>query len=250
MEQSYGERYADLYRRHWWWRAREEEILHEVRRLRADLGPARILDVGCGDALLFDRLLPFGQVEGVEPEAGLVSGVSRQRYKIYLGALDDSYPESGSFDLILFLDVLEHLDDPGGALILARERLAPGGAILVTVPAYAWLWTCHDSMNHHRMRYSPLQLQTLAQQAGCEVVRLRHMFMWLVAGKLLVRLCEYLRPATAKVPRPPHPAVNGVLLAICRVESVLSKVTPPPVGSSILAVILPASESYDRDRDG
>lgn len=238
MEQSYGERYAELYRKHWWWRAREAEILREVTRLRSGRGPARILDVGCGDALLFDRLLPFGTVTGVEPEAGLVSESSRQRYRIHLGAFDDSFSGSGRFDLILFLDVLEHMDAPAEALVTARELLAPGGSILVTVPAYKWLWTHHDIMNHHRTRFTPSRLGAVAREAGCRVDRLRHLFMWLVVGKLAIRFFETVSAPSRNVPQLPSPIVNSVLQGVCKLESLFARAMALPIGSSIIAVLV------------
>lgn len=247
MEKSYLEQYAELYRKHWWWRAREAEILREVTRLRSGRGPARILDVGCGDALLFDRLLPFGTVVGVEPEAGLVSETSRQKYRIHLSAFDDSFSVTERFDLILFLDVLEHLDAPAKALVAARDRLAPGGSILVTVPAYEWLWTSHDSVNHHRTRFAPSQLGGLAVEAGCRINRLRHLFMWLVAGKLAVRVLETVSSPGLNVPRLPHPIVNSLLQGACKLESLIARAMPLPVGSSILAVLEDGDRISARD---
>ena len=59
----------------------------------------------------------------------------------------------GYLDLVVMTDVLEHLDDPAGALGAVRARLKPGGALLMTVPATPWLWSAHDVTHHHRRRY-------------------------------------------------------------------------------------------------
>ena len=67
MDPKYGERYRELYEKHWWWRARTELIVDALHRLRPPQGWKDILDIGCGDGLFFDRLSSFGQVEGVEP---------------------------------------------------------------------------------------------------------------------------------------------------------------------------------------
>ena len=59
-----------------------------------------------------------------------------------------------SFDLAVSLDVIEHLEDDLAALRELRRVVAPGGALLVTVPAYQWLWSGHDEINHHHRRYT------------------------------------------------------------------------------------------------
>ena len=64
-----------------------------------------------------------------------------------------------SFDLAVSLDVIEHLEDDLGALRELRRVVAPGGALLVTVPAYQWLWSGHDEINHHHRRYTRRSLQ-------------------------------------------------------------------------------------------
>ncbi len=71
-----------------------------------------------------------------------------------------------SFDLAVSLDVIEHLEDDLGALRELRRTVAPGGALLVTVPAYQWLWSGHDEINHHHRRYTRRSLQRVAEQAG------------------------------------------------------------------------------------
>ena len=73
MDLDYGKQYRLLFERHWWWRAREVVILDELHRLKPDGSWGNILDVGCGDGLFFPRLAELGEVEGVEPEASLLS---------------------------------------------------------------------------------------------------------------------------------------------------------------------------------
>ena len=62
---------------------------------------------------------------------------------------------------IVMTDVLEHLDDQAGTLSALRERLRPGGWLLMTVPAMSWMWSDHDVTHHHRRRYQAAELRTL-----------------------------------------------------------------------------------------
>src|SRR5690349_4838809 len=104
MDPAYAARYAELYRRHWWWRAREEFILRELRRLRLPRGP--VLDIGSGDGLFFDRLSEFGEPYGIEPDPAMIGPDARNRSRVHAGTLETFRPEH-RYTLILMLDVLE-----------------------------------------------------------------------------------------------------------------------------------------------
>ena len=234
MDPAYGARYEDLYRRHWWWRAREAAILLELRRLRPAGGFRRILDVGCGNGLFFDRLSELGEVEGVEPDAALLDPEGPWRRAIHAVPFDDTFQPGHRFGAILFLDVLEHLDDPAAALRHAVELLAPGGVIVCTVPAFQWLWTSHDVLNHHRRRYNRPAVRRLAEQAGMTITRERYLFQWLVPAKLAVRLLERLRTSPPRSPTVPPEPLNGFLRIISRMQERVTSVIPVPFGGSLM----------------
>jgi len=88
MQSDYITAYSDLYRRHWWWRVREEILLKEVRQILGHRTGARILDIGCGAGLFFDALEVFGHAEGVESDRIAVEQSGRWRNRIHLGDLD------------------------------------------------------------------------------------------------------------------------------------------------------------------
>src|SRR5919108_1138709 len=132
MKSEYIAAYKDLYQRHWWWRVREEILLKEVRQILRNTPQARILDVGCGAGLFFDALEPFGHVEGIEADRAAVDASGRWRQRIHLGDIE-TFESSGTFDLILMLDVLEHVKGPAAMLCRASSLLAANGQLLVTV---------------------------------------------------------------------------------------------------------------------
>ena len=94
MDPSYSEEYSYLYSRHWWWRAREAVVLDTLLRLQPTNGWGFILDVGCGDGLLFDRLLELGDVDGVEPSTDAVRNDGPHRSRITLAPFDQNFPHS------------------------------------------------------------------------------------------------------------------------------------------------------------
>lgn len=234
MDAAYGARYAELYRRHWWWRVREAAILAELRRLRPPAGWRRILDVGCGDGLFFDRLAEFGEVEGVEPDTALLDPTGRWRAAIHAVPFDERFQPGNRFDVILMLDVLEHLVHPEAALQHAVRLLTPGGVVVITVPALQWLWTRHDDLNHHVMRYDRKSIRRLARAAGVRILRERYLFQWLVPVKLAVRALEAVRPARPELPGIPPGPINRLLRAITRLESEVALRIPLPLGNSLL----------------
>src|SRR5580700_1961216 len=111
LKPEYARQYRDLYTRHWWWRARERAILRVIRRRLGSSSCLRILDVGCGDGLFFNRLAEFGDVDGVEPDEGLVNPQGPFRERIRIAPFDTNFRSSAPYSLVLMLDVLEHLNN-------------------------------------------------------------------------------------------------------------------------------------------
>jgi SAM-dependent methyltransferase len=236
VDPSYGREYGELYRRHWWWRVREGEILRELRTLQPASGWHHLLDVGCGDGLFFDQLSRFGAVEGIEPEAALLDPAGKWRSAIHVVPFDEGFRPPHRFDVILMLDVLEHLADPDRALRHAVRLLAPGGYVLCTVPALQWIWTRHDDLNRHFRRYDRRSFRALARAAGLEILRERYLFQWLVGAKLLVRGLESLVRARPSPPGIPPGPVNAAVRVVTTIEQRINRVVPMPFGSSLLVV--------------
>ncbi|HET6177606.1 MAG TPA: class I SAM-dependent methyltransferase [Candidatus Sulfotelmatobacter sp.] len=236
MDPKYGERYRDLFDRHWWWRARTEFIVGILRRLQPPGGWPTILDIGCGDGLFFHRLREFGEVEGVEPFAELVRPDNPDRNRIYTCTFDERFRPSKLYSLILMLDVLEHLENPAGALRHALDLLAPDGRFVVTVPAFEFLWTNHDVLNHHFIRYTRSSFRDLAQQAGFQIFQERYMYHWTFFAKLGVRLYErLLRPKPEPASVPPD-WVNTPLYWLSRIEQKTVTWASVPFGSSLMVI--------------
>jgi 2-polyprenyl-3-methyl-5-hydroxy-6-metoxy-1,4-benzoquinol methylase len=238
MNVDYADQYATLYRTHWWWRARERVLLDEIRSIVGPRPrPLRILDVGCGAGLFFDALAPLGEVEGIEADGSLVAAAGRWQSHITHGSLDDSFAPAHRFDLVLMLDVLEHLHDPVTPLQRALALMAPTGTLLVTVPALRWLWTRHDDLNEHVTRYSKRELTALLTETGWHVGKTEFLFASLVPGKLAVRALEAVtHPATAS-PQVLSPLVNRMAQRWLEIESSWRRVLP--IGTSLLALARP-----------
>jgi SAM-dependent methyltransferase len=236
VDQTYGEVYRELYEKHWWWRARTEFIVKALRELLSSGTPGQILDIGCGDGLFFDRLAEFGNVEGVESRAELVSATCPWRSRIHICPFDANFQPHKTYSLILILDVLEHLADPLAALRQALGLLSPGGIVIITVPAFMTLWTNHDVLNEHLTRYTKRSLRAVAGQAGLRIRAERYFFHWTCPVKLARHGLEGIFHSKPKPPRIPAAWINATLFWLSRAEQETITRLPMPFGSSLMIV--------------
>jgi SAM-dependent methyltransferase len=235
MERDLAARYAQLYRRHWWWRARESILvaLIEELPLRRD---AEILDVGCGDGLFFPRLRDFGNVRGIEVDESLLTPDGPFRRRIFTSPLGDVSYSDWRFDLITALDVIEHLEDDAAAIAHMTSMLVPDGWLVITVPAFMALWDRHDEINHHHRRYTRSSLHEILEPHG-RIRKIRYLFPGLFVPKLVAKLVGRLRGGGLRQDRLPPSLVNEVLARYLRLEDRVVGPLRLPFGTSVLALL-------------
>jgi SAM-dependent methyltransferase len=228
--------------RHWWYRGRRRVIERVVCSLGLPPG-ARILDAGCGSGRNMVEFARHGIVTGVELSPTSVA-LARERGcgQVIEGSVMEMPFADASFDLAASLDVIEHLEDDLGALRELRRTVAPGGALLVTVPAYQWLWSGHDVVNHHHRRYTRSSLQGVAEQAGWRQVRTTYFNSLLLPVAILLRVLDRVstKPTESSLDLwvPPEP-VNRVLEVPLTLEAgAIGRGGRIPAGLSLLAVFL------------
>lgn len=236
MEEDYAKGYEKLYSNHWWWRAREAEVLRVIRKYFSCRSDLSILDIGCGNGLFFDRLREFGVPEGVEPDPKLVTDEGRARGMITVAPFNESFLPAKRYDLILMLDVIEHVDTPAAFVKHAASLLKDDGRMIITVPAFNLLWTAHDDFNLHRTRYTTGSLGGLLGGLSLRTLELRYLFRWLFVPKLLVRLKELLSVSAPKPAAVPSSLLNLVALLVSRIDLTTLRGAPLPFGTSVLAV--------------
>ena len=140
-----------------------------VRRMVDRVQPSTILEIGCGQGSFGARLAGRARYLGVEPDPTSYA-VAASRITPMGGEVRNAFAadiEPGrTFDLVCAFEVVEHLEDDLGALSSWRELVAPGGAVLVSMPAWQERFNHWDTMVGHYRRYSPEQTTELLTSAG------------------------------------------------------------------------------------
>jgi len=226
--------------RHWWYRGRRTVLERVIAELRLP-ARARILDAGCGSGRNMVELARHGTVTGIELSPASVELARERRVgEVVEGSLLEMPFESGSFDFGASLDVIEHLQDDVGALRELRRVIAPGGGLLITVPAYGWLWSGHDEINHHHRRYTRRSLAAAAAAAGWESVRTTYFNSLLLPVAIVLRVLERFSRKTTESSLdlwvPPEP-VNWLLERPMTLEAaVIGHGGRIPAGLSLLTL--------------
>ena len=239
MEHDYARQYADLYRRHWWWRSREAAIVQAIRRLTDLPDQAKILDVGCGDALslpVLESLSAGSRAWGIEVDPNTILSGNPMRDRIYDKPLGDPLYRGKRFDLITALDVIEHIEGDRSAVENMMHMLKPGGWLLITVPALPMLWTRHDEINMHFRRYTRGSLTDLLQPFG-ELRDCRYLYTALALPKLLLAGVEWLKKNDPSPAQVPNRLVNLIAQVYFKAEWSVTSRYSMPFGSSLMAVV-------------
>src|SRR3989344_1275265 len=154
-------------RDHWWYRVRRELAKKLIAIYAGKGGGLHILDIGCGTGALMTELASLGEVEGVDAsEIAIEYCRSRGLTRVRVGSAEAlPYPE-GTFDIVLALDVLEHVRDDRVAIAEIRRVLKQGGAAVIFVPAFRFLWGAIDELGEHFRRYTLRELRAKLAESG------------------------------------------------------------------------------------
>jgi hypothetical protein len=139
--------------------------------------------------------------------------------------------------LIALLDVLEHVEDDRAALETIADKLKPGGRILLTVPAFPWMWSAHDEVNHHHRRYTRGSLRRTVTDAGLKIEFLSWFNSLLFPIAATARIAGRLTGKEDSDDKLPPAPVNALLETMFGLERHLIGRVPFPPGVSLLAIV-------------
>lgn len=226
--------------RHWWFVARRKIIESVINGLNLPAN-AKILEIGCGTGGNLGLLSCYGSVDAIEMNADAIS-IVRTTYgdnvRVIQGCLPGVSPDLvGQYDLVCMFDVLEHIEDDRGTLRDVRSLLNSSGQLLLTVPAYSWLWGKHDEFLHHKRRYTLSRLEDCLIQNGLFPKKLSYFNCWLFPLVAIGRLFDKVfKPTSSTGTGVPPEGVNKLLQTIFASEQLLLKLGRLPFGVSLLAI--------------
>lgn len=227
---------------YWWFQGRKEIVFKLVRKFYKKDKSAVILDAGCGTGMIFSHLEQFGTVVGVDLSKEALKFCRERRLRPLIHGDLTALPfEDESFDLIVALDILEHIPDDTAALREFYRALKKGGIIIFTVPAHPFIWSEHDIALHHVRRYTMKGFKEVLKSQKWEALRISYAIAFSFPAVLLYRLFSKIFKRNSKTPKTDlvilPKFINSILINLIYIEASLLQYTKLPFGVSIVAAL-------------
>lgn len=245
MDRDVYARMDQLEANHWWFVGRREIIRAAITKLIPLPQKPSILEAGCGTGGNLAMLSSLGDLDAFEfDDIARKRAEEKSNRSLPFGALPDRIPgDDSAYDLIGLFDVLEHVEADEASLAALGARLTPEGRLILTVPAYGWLWSKHDERHHHFRRYTKASLTEAAQAAGLKVERSFYFNSFLFPVVVAIRALKALFRRDTPDDDLPGPIINRLLSRVFRTERHLVGTIPMPFGLSLCAVLRRADEA-------
>lgn len=237
MEKTSYDIEKEVERFHWWFSVRRKLLRSILVSLPIGDG-STVLDIGCGSGSNL-RLL---QTEGFN-----VIGLDSSLYALHLAKMNthllvngdvNMLPiRPGSIGLIIAMDLFEHLEDDRRGVRECFQALKGGGILVLTVPAFRWLWGIQDLVTQHRRRYLKKEVLNLLSLEGFEVLKSSYFNFFLFFPILLARRTTRLLGLKIRSENEINsPVVNFFLKKIFSLEPYILQHFSFPFGVSIICI--------------
>ena len=239
MQASHLQQLVDLEDSYWWHVAKRQLVTRLLQKYCPP--PGRLAEGGIGSGRNLIEFQELGyDVTGFDLMPESVEHVrSRGVEDVHVHDLGDKWPvEDGGLRAVVLLDVLEHVEFPVQVLQHVHRALADDGAVIVTVPAYPWLFSRWDVQLGHFRRYTAREFRHHANEAGFRVQWMNHWNSFTLPAAMAVRGWEKVFP---KREQPDFPEVsrltNQALLSAAAAERWCMDKLPVPAGLSLAGVL-------------
>ena len=206
MNKSYEQEYFKLEKEYWWFKARR----HLIKKLKIRPNQ-KILEVGCGTGLNL-QLFPKNPRYGIN-----ISKQTIKQIKDFPAEVADIQKvKLKKYDIILALDLIEHLDKDKQTIKKLTNTLNPGGKLIITVPAFKCLWSKHDEVNHHKRRYNKKQFKAILPKQ----LKTKMLTYWNFSLFPIVFLANKLNKKESNL-KPINPILNHIFYTKLKLENKL-----------------------------
>lgn len=237
--------------KHWWFASRTRAILALLDKYA---GPGkrgrRVLDVGAGAGNIMHNLAQYGdEIIGLEYNPKPIPVAHERGWDVRQGDATNMPFADAYFDIVALLDTVEHIKDERAVFSETFRVTKPGGTMIVTVPAFMWLWSHNDVINLHERRYTAPELRQKLEAAGWQVPYCGYnnfIVFPLGAGVILLRRWLGKEPDMASPHfdddayqvemEPAPPWLNAILEGLGKVEVAMLKRWRLPWGTSVIAI--------------
>jgi 2-polyprenyl-3-methyl-5-hydroxy-6-metoxy-1,4-benzoquinol methylase len=235
MEDIIYDKQGELQDSHWWFKGRREIVRGLLKKAIKKKG--LVLDIGSGSGGMVDALWHFGRVEAVEMNRKLHPALKEAGVEsIYICDITIKTPPK-KYDVVTMFDALEHISDDSTILrVISDNLMKKNGNLIITVPAYQWLWTVHDDLSHHKRRYTCGDLEAKLTKAGFMIERKTYfmtiLFLVAVLSRLVMKITRSKKTDLAM----PSPFINRLMYGIFELESHIIPGLSLPFGLSVLVI--------------
>ena len=226
-----------------WWFSGKRKIIDQIIRSCNGGSKLNILEIGAGTGSNLPMLSKYGDITALEQDDYARSMIKPMPgVKIVKGCWPNNleHIQGLTFDLICLFDVLEHIEDDERVLMELPTFLRPGGKILLSVPAYQWMYSVHDKLLGHYRRYTINGLKTLCQNVGLDIVYSTYfnslLFPLMVIARIIDRFGRGDKTSSTGSDIPKL-GLNNLFKAIFGLESLLIPFISFPFGGSIMMVL-------------
>jgi len=231
--------YKDLYTKeetHWWHRSKRRFVKQFITTY-AEKKSNSILDIGCGTGKNMEELALYGDIWGIDTSSDALSFCKKRGLTHIKKGRAERLPfKNNTFDIVCALDVLEHVDDKVVVKEVKRV-LKESGFIVITVPAYNWLWSKWDEILHHKRRYTKKSLEKVLKNEGLYILRNTYIHSLLLIPLYIIRKIKQLQSnAYSSDFRISNSIINKTLFALSKLEQRWINRYDMPFGTSVLCI--------------
>lgn len=185
------------------WELARFEVVYSLMRKHCNFIQKKdliVLDIGCGDSFFLGSLalrLPAAKLIGVDTELDplTITRYSKQYSNItFYNSFSDLETKNELADIVLLLDVLEHIEDDKGILEnIVQNRITDNNTLFfITVPAFQWIFSHHDKWLGHYRRYDLESLSNVAERPDLKIINRGYFFFSLLFIRIMSSFFEKL----------------------------------------------------------
>jgi len=239
MEKMLYEKIFNLENNHWWFQARTKIIFFILTNYIKITNDFKILDIGCGTGLMIKKIknkFKNSQILGIDSSSEAVRFCKKRGLDIILASADKTNQTSSSFDLIMALDLIEHVKQDTNALKEFNRILKNNGYILITVPAFEFLFDIHDKLADHKRRYTTKKLKLKLKSTGFKIIKISYYNTFLFIPIIILKLFKKITGSNQDHIQKENFILNYLCKIIFSSEFFILKYFNFPFGVSIICL--------------